>query len=57
MECSFGKIVGRDLDFCETGSTLPPNADTQFSHIFYVWYVKVTDMNQRVLLRMRGGRK
>jgi hypothetical protein len=35
----------------------PPNADTQFSHIFYVWYVKVADMNERALLPMRGGPK
>jgi hypothetical protein len=40
--------------FCETGSTLLPNADTQFSHIFYVWYVKVADMNQRALLPICG---
>src|ERR1700741_2051555 len=43
--------------FCEPGSTFPPNADTQFSHIFYVWYVKVADMNLRTLQPMRSGRK
>jgi hypothetical protein len=43
--------------FCETGSTLLPSTDTQFSHIFYVWYVKVADMNRLALLPIWDGRK